>query len=143
MSLLERVEGKDYDDRSVAEQMRDLGLGLERPNKMDVTRARWIDGPYVQKRTNRITVTKVAIYFPGAMEDLDRVTLGVGQYKGSVVLLVKSDPKGFKLNQLTNRVTKRRAVQVKRAITDLLALGLKPGLYEPVKVKGGWMGVPE
>lgn len=131
------------DPETLGETLRNLGVTVEKPNQQEITNIKWVDGPNTQKNSKLITVTQKAIYFPGIMNDLTRVALGTAQYDGKMILVIKHDPKGYKPGRLTARGTRRYSIPVKRVVSDLIADGLKPGYYEPVKVKNGWMGVPQ
>lgn len=129
------------DNRTVAEQMRDLGVPIERPKDTSLSGVKWISRPHVHGVTAYIRLTQKGIYLTNDMaKDLDwRVMFGSGEYQKQKVILVKHDPKGYRLSG--NKKSYPCAARPK-VIKELLAAGLKPGRYEPVKIKGGWMGMP-
>ncbi len=136
MSLLDRVEGKDYDDRTVAEQLHDLGLEKE---TITLEKIRWVRPYSSHPRAGLVTVGKNVIHLPVfVVDDLgERVIIGTGRYQGRLVLLIRSSQKGYKAYG-TDRGNKKM-INSAKLIEGLLRAGVKRGYYEPVKVRGGWM----
>lgn len=137
----------DIDDRTVAEQLRDLGVPVERPN-MEVTGVKWVAPAGAHRASSFIRVTQRGVYITIQMaEDLRwRVMFGTGKLKGQTVLLIRHDPRGYKPcvpGGRNNKKSRRPYIGSPRVLKELFAAGLKEGLYEPRKAKGGWVGVPK
>ena len=138
---------QEADDRTVEEQLRDLGVGVIRKNSNNtVTGVKWVKKG-AHKKPNRpwVTVGSRFMYFNVATERLlnnysSKYNLGVGDYKGHKVFIMTENPKGY-------TVTKRKlggGIISNKALTGwLLANGLKEGRYNLKAIKGGCMGVPE
>ena len=142
MSLANQV-----DDRTVAEQLRDLGVPIERPNAMDLTGVKWVAPAGAHSTSSLIRVTRRGVYMLTPIaEDLQwKVSLGTGKLRGQTVLLIRHDPRGYKPNVPGGRdgyKSRRPYVGSRRVLSELFTAGLKEGLYEPRKAKGGWVGVP-
>ncbi len=136
----------EIDDRSVAEQLHDLGVPIERP-KQEVTDVRWTSPSGKHKTSKLIRVSKRGVYMtPQIAGDLQwQAMFGTGRYKGQTVLLIRHDAKGYKPSVpggRNNYKSRRPYVSSPRMLKELFDAGLKEGLYEPIKIKGGWMGVP-
>ena len=129
----------EIDDRTVEEQLRDLGVVVERKN--EVAGVKWVFPRYITKKSLLISVTKKGVYLPANVDGLKgKILLGTGTYRGNKVLLIKTDPKGYQLTIPTKG--RRPHISNKTVINQLMAAGLKPGYYELIKIKGGYMGVP-
>lgn len=130
---------------TLGEVLNNLGVPVERPNKAGVTGAKWFDNRN-RKMTNRINLSRSGLYLPGFVITKSmpgpQVAIGVGEYDGEKVILIKHDPNGFKF--FTPKKGGRRYISANKKLCDqMLAAGLKPGLYKPTKIKDGWIGVPE
>ena len=136
MSLLDRVEGKDYDDRTVAEQLQDLGLEKE---TITLDKIRWIRPHSSHPKAGLVTVGKGVVYLPTFVtEDVgERVLIGTGRYQGRLVLLIRASQKGYKTYSARNG--NKKMINSPKMVEGLLRVGIKRGHYEPVKVRGGWM----
>lgn len=97
MSLLEQVEGKDYDDRTVSEQLQDLGLEKE---TITLDKIRWVRPYASHPKAGLVTVGKTSVGLPAfVVDDLgDRALVGTGKYQGNLVLLIRSDDEGYKIH---------------------------------------------
>ena len=138
----------EIDDRTVEEQLRDLGVDVIRKNSNNtVTGVKWVKKG-AHKKPNRpwVTVGSCSMYFNTATKRLlndysSKYNLGVGDFKRQKVLIMTENPKGY-------TVTKRKlgggGTISNKALTGwLLANGLKEGRYNLKAIKGGCMGVPE
>ncbi len=150
MSLLERMEGKDYDDRSVGEQLRDLNVEVIRTKPAPaITGVRWArKGKQKKQKQNApwANVSEKFISFNTATVALmdgypGYYSFGAGDFQGRRVLLIRPAERGYKITpDLRGNGGMSNSPSL---IRQLLAGGLKPGRYLLQKVKGGWMGVPE
>lgn len=136
MSLLDRVEAKDYDDRTVAEQLRDLGLEKE---TITLEKIRWVRPYSSHPRAGLVTVGKTSVSLPVfVIDDLgERVLIGTGKYQGRPVLLIRASQKGYKVYSANHG--NKKMINSAKMVEGLLRAGVKRGYYEPVKVRGGWM----
>ena len=141
MAKTQRLMPNSPDKETLSETLSNLGVAVERKN--EITGVKWASPRHTNKRSLTINVTKRAVYLPaGVVDDLNgMVVLGTGTYRGDKVLLIKPDPKGYKLTLPSTG--QKSYVSSKRVVSEIMAAGLKPGYYKPVKIKGGWMGVPE
>jgi hypothetical protein len=132
------------DDRSISEQLRDLGVEIVQKNKKTITGAKWVE-KHAQKKPKppRVTVGKDYLYFNVVAAKLIKypMSIGVGTYEGKKVLLLKVDPDGYKV-----KVQKGKggvSVANGSLAKYLLLLGIKKGRHELIKINDGWMGVPK
>jgi len=128
------------ESETLGEVLNNLGVKVERPASAGLTRVKWTTRPNVQGVTAFIRLTEKGVYLTRKMAGdlLWHVLVGCGEYRGQMVILVKPDAQGYKLS----KGKASPGVVRPKVINELLSAGLKPGLYEPVKIKGGWMGVP-
>lgn len=143
--LLSTIDDLGVQRETLGETLKNLGVEVEKRGAL--TGVRWAPPRHARKDSDLITVTERGIYIPNAVcDDLkknggDKVLLGIGTYQGQTVLLIKADPCGYK--PTSPKKARKAQIVVPKVINGLLRAGLKPGSYEPQKIKGGWMGVPE
>ena len=136
----------EIDDRTVEQQLRDLGVKIVRKNTNNtVTGVKWVKkGAHKKPKKPWVTVSSRSMYFNIATEGLlnnyaAKYNFGVGDYKGHKVLIMTENPKGY-------TITKRKSgggIISNKALTGwLLDNGLKRGRYNLKAIKGGYMGVP-
>ena len=134
----------DIDDRTTAEQLRDLNVEVVQRNKKTITNAKWVE-KNVQKKPKppRVTVGDTYLYLNVVAARLIKhpISIGVGTYEGKKVLLVKIDPDGYKVKMHKGKggvcITNSCLAE------HLLRLGIKKDRHELIKINDGWMGVPE
>ncbi len=157
MSLLERMEGKDYDDRTTAEQLRDLNVEVVRKSKPIVANVSWakcrrLTVPRRWRNVKpHISINKSYLYFNVAAvrilkPDGKRYQFGACDLNGKKTMILREQERGFRI---TIRKVGDSEVGQNGApglLKQLLKAGLDYGRYEPVKAggyDGVWMGVPE
>lgn len=138
MSLVSEI-----DDRTVAEQMRDLGVPIERPNRKRLTDVKWIHRTAL-RRAPMVTIGKRMLYLnavgvPLLRAEEQKYSFGVANFEGQKVLLLRPDDNGRKLTLM-----KRGGAQVcgSALCPQLRDAGLNARYYVLRKAIGGWMGVP-
>ena len=140
----------EIDDRTVKEQLRDLGVQVVRRNTNTVTGVKWAKrGAHKKLKPPAVTISTNYIYFnvtavTAIKPDRTRYEIGVGDYKNQKVLLMREGEGGYKAS--VKKDDKKGAVINSISLAGwLIDKGLKPGRYELVKlekVQGGYMGVP-
>ncbi len=136
MNLASKIAGP-ADDRTVAEQLRDLNVDVI--GTVTLEKVRWVR-PYANHpRAGVVTVGKTYIGLPAfVVDDLGcRALAGAGKYQGRPVLLLKPDDNGYKIHG--RKESSKGFMNAPGMIEELIRAGVKHGCYEPVKVRGGWM----
>lgn len=142
----------DIDDRTVKQQLEDLGVEVIRPKK-EVVGVKWTvkknrattkksKFPYMQMADRCITFNTSA---RGLLKNFEpEFRFGVGIYEGKNVVLLKEDSDGYRIS--ITRAKNGKAYGGRTGASGLIAWlheqGIENGRYELVVVKGGWMGVP-
>lgn len=134
------------DDRTVDDQLSDLGVPVERPHPAKNLEKIKFYNPGNRpggKMSKTVTVGKSCLYFSGdfkaACEGATRLKIGVGDYDGKKVLIIKPDSGGI---AITYAKTGYARLGSKNIVGWLLEQGLALGRYEISRVKGGFIGVP-
>lgn len=159
MSLFERAVGSAIDDRTVAEQLRDLGLEVitNRPPPTQVTGVAWVKKNKWTRRKKigpHVTICKHHLYFNvTATELLSPVTkhfqIGgakIGGRKGIIIREVKAGGYKISIVDQKGRTSVYSMTAAPGLLKQLADYGLKRGRYELVKAEGYegvWLGVPE
>ena len=142
------------DDRSIAQQLADLGVTVERSERAKqntITRIASYKpcyGPKPRRRT--VKLNKSGLYFSAdfrtACGGVERVMIDVGEYRGQRVLLIKPGDEGLKMSTTGPHNQPRGGLVItsRRLAAWLIEQGITlGGMYEIVKLKsGGFMGVP-
>ena len=142
------------DDRTVEDQLSDLGVPVERLNP-----AKNIEKVKFYNPKNRlgggmsktVTVGKSCLCFShdfkAACEEIKcegmkrmRLKIGVGDYDGKKVLIMKPEAGGYAFNY--SSTSHRGRLGSANLIAWLKSQGLALGRYEIVRAKGGFIGVP-
>ena len=134
MSLANELE-----DRSTEEVLRDLGV-LEETVVKDV---RWVRPYRSHPNSGLIKIGTSVIHLPDFItDDLgDKLIIGTGRYRGRVVLLIRAIRGGEKgYRHYKAKAGAKHLISSPKLVESLVRAGLKRGHYEPVKIKGGWMG---
>ena len=135
------------DDRNVDEQLSDLGVPVERlhPAK-NLERVKFYTPGYRlgAGMHKTITIGKSCLYFSGdfktACEGATRLKIGVGDYDGKRVLIIKPDTFGV---VITYALKGQARLGSKNIVGWLLEQGLSLGRYDIRRAKGGFIGVPQ
>jgi hypothetical protein len=140
MAVRKRLEplAQHYDTpehRSPREIYREMGI----VETLTVEKVRWVRPYSSHPRSGLVTIGSRIIHLPAFItDDLgERVLIGVGKYRGQIVLLIKAAEEGYKHGS-SNKGNKRH-INAPKLIETLLKAGAKRGCYEPVKIRGGWM----
>lgn len=142
MSLADEI-----DDRSTAEQLRDLGLEVVKKGaKQTVTDVKWVHR-YSRRQVPTVNINEKQLYFntiaaPLVKAGRQKYAIGAATLKPDQirVLLMRPDDKGRKLTLGTKGGAQAGG---KKLCPGLLAAGLQTGLYELRKAEAGcWIGLP-
>ena len=136
------------DDRSTEEQLRDLGVEVVKKNAGAVTGVKWTKKSAKNIGLPTITVGDKNIYVNAAATKMlnprgKRYDFGTGSYQGRRVILIRESTRGYKLTIAVNKGCVYANSAAEGLLRQLADAGLKPGRYELIAIKGGWMGVPE
>lgn len=126
------------DDRTVGQQLRDLGV--VEVSKITVEGVRWLRPRSSHPRSGLVTIGTM-VYLPAFVtDDLgEKIIFGTGKYQGRAVLLIKAaeNEKGYKHGGTKGSL--KRMINAPKMLERLKSAGVGRGLYEPVKVRGGWV----
>jgi hypothetical protein len=151
MNLASKITGP-ADDRTIKEQLEDLGVEVLRP-KNEVTGVTWVDKDVriVSKRPPHMRIAEKCVTFNTSSRCLlknyePRFRIGIGAYEGKKVILLKEDPAGYKISACRHR--NGRVYGGRSGAPGLLTWLHSKGVrkdcrYILFKINGGWMGVPE
>lgn len=138
----------EIDDRTVEEQLRDLGVEVIRKNSNTVTGVRWVQKNKKRSKPGKpaVTVSKKGLYFNVYATKMlkpngKQYDFGAGDYQGKRVILLRESKNGYKLSFKERYATSHAISMVEQLLND----GIKLGRYELVKlekVQGCYMGVP-
>lgn len=142
----------EVDDRTVEQQLRDLGVDVIRKNSNNtVTGVRWVQKNKKRSKPGKpaITVGKKGLYFNVYATKMlkpngKQYDFGAGDYQGKRVILLRESKNGYKLS-FKEKCTRYAISHAISMVEQLLNDGIKLGRYELVKlerVQGGYMGVP-
>ena len=135
------------DDRTVDDQLSDLGVPVERPHPAkNLERVKFYTPGYRLGggMHKSVTVGKSCLYFSGyfktACEGAMRLRIGVGDYDGKRVLIIKPDPFGIAITYAKSGYARLGS---KNIVGWLIEQGLSLGRYDIRRAKGGFIGVPQ
>jgi len=137
------------DDRSTEEQLRDLGVEVIKKNTGAVTGVKWVQKSASRKPVQpSATISEKRLYINVAATKMlnsrgKSYGVGAGDYQGQRVLLLRESDHGYSLSIVTAKGSTYATSVATSLLHQLHRLGLKPGRYELIAIKGGWMGVPE
>ena len=135
------------DDRTVEEQLRDLGVEVIRKKSNAITGVKWVrKNAYKTKPV--LTIGARRIYFNVAATKMlnlpsKRYNFGAGDYQEQRVILLLESDHGYKMTIATKGNCVSAVSSTSGLIRQLADIKIKPGRYFLHKIKGGYMGVPE
>ena len=142
------------DDRTTAEQLRDLGVEVVKENKNTITGVRWADPEKGYNVKPRVSITDSSVYFSTAAVEMikpegKKYRFGAGRLGGVKVLLLQKvgeDEKGYAI-RVTGRGDRRPhgTASARGLRRQLHKAGIK-GRYELAMAEGHsdvWIGTPE
>ena len=137
----------EIDDRTVEEQLRDLGVGVIRKKSNAITGVKWVR-KNTYKTKPALTISTRRIYFNVAATKMlnlssKRYDFGAGDYQEQRVILLFENDRGYKLTVVVKGSCVSAVSSTSGLIRQLADVKIKPGRYILHKIKGGYMGVPE
>lgn len=126
----------DPADRTPEQELQSLGV-IEKPPTVEGIK--WTKPHGARKDSALVNLGKSGLFLPSFVtDDLGpRIMIGTGKFKGKLVLLLKSDVKGY-LHYGQKR-GRKRCIASSGLKEMLTRAGAQFGYYEPVKITGGWM----
>ena len=129
----------DPESRTTKQEIQAQGI-LESRSVEDV---RWVRPYRSHPNSGLIKIGTSVIHLPDFItDDLgDKLIIGTGRYRGRVVLLIRAIRGGEKgYRHYKAKAGAKHLISSPKLVESLVRAGLKRGHYEPVKIKGGWMG---
>lgn len=140
-------ETKPYDDRSVEQQLQDLGVYEPPKPTTPVTNVVWIPRFAPKRKDDLVTVRPKSINLGAKVINMlgcDRLLVGMGKMGGQDVLLFRpapDDSKAFKVT-VESRGSRRGRLDQESILKELRERNFPTGDYTMRKAKNGFVAVP-
>ncbi len=140
----------EIDDRTVEEQLRDLGVEVIRKNSNAVTGVKWVQKNKKHSKPGKpmVRVNKKGLYINTYATKMlkpngKQYDFGTGNYQGKRVILLRESKSGYKFSIARKDGSEYATTHTPGLVKQLLSAGIKQGRYILYEIRGGWMGVPE